>query len=114
MGKIPSLTGEFLGGTHRVLECTQTHPPGNQHQKGPICFWIAGEVTESWQRAKQAAWLPLGPLPTYSVTMQRCGLPGPGEYLRLRPLLCKKLTGTLTQKISPKLKDTSYLQKNYT
>ena len=31
-----SLTGEFVGDTHRVLECTQVHPPGNQHQKGPM------------------------------------------------------------------------------
>ena len=31
-----SLTGEFVGETHRVLECTQAHPPGNQHQKDPI------------------------------------------------------------------------------
>ena len=36
-GETPSLTGEFIGENHRVLEHTQTHPPGNQHQKGPIC-----------------------------------------------------------------------------
>ena len=35
-GETPSLTGEFVGETHRGLECTQTHPLGNQHQKGPI------------------------------------------------------------------------------
>ena len=35
-GETPSLTGEFLGETHRGLECTQTHPLGKQHQKGPI------------------------------------------------------------------------------
>ena len=34
-GETHSLTGEFLGETHRVLECTQTHPLGKQHQKGP-------------------------------------------------------------------------------
>ena len=34
--KTPSLIGEFVAETHRVLECTQTHPPRNQHQKGPI------------------------------------------------------------------------------
>ena len=33
MGETPSLIGEFVGETHRVLECTQTHPPGNQHLK---------------------------------------------------------------------------------
>ena len=31
-----SLTGEFTGERHRVLEHTQARPPGNQHQKGPI------------------------------------------------------------------------------
>ena len=34
----PSLTGEFIGDTQGVLECTQTYAPGNQHQKGPICL----------------------------------------------------------------------------
>ena len=46
-GETPSLTGEFLGETHRVLEYTQAHPPGNQHQEGPVCLWVEGEVTES-------------------------------------------------------------------
>ena len=62
-GETPSLTGELIGETHRVLEHTQTHPPGNQHQKGTICLWVAGEVTENWQRAEQAPLFPLGPLP---------------------------------------------------
>ena len=35
-GETPSLTGEFVGETHRVLERTQTHPPRKQHQRGPI------------------------------------------------------------------------------
>ena len=30
------LTGEFVGETHRVLECTKAHPPRDQHQRGPI------------------------------------------------------------------------------
>ena len=46
VGEIPSLTREFVGETHRVPECTQTYPPGNQHQKGPIYLWVVGEVTE--------------------------------------------------------------------
>ena len=46
-GETPSLTGEFIGETHRVLEHTQTHPPRNQHQKSPICSWVAEEVTEN-------------------------------------------------------------------
>ena len=60
VGETPSLTGECIGETHRVLEHTQAHPPVNQHQKGPICLWVAGEVTESWLRAEQAALVPLG------------------------------------------------------
>ena len=31
--KTISLTGEFVGETHRALEHTQNHPPGNQHQR---------------------------------------------------------------------------------
>ena len=38
VGETPRLTGELIEETHRVLECTQTHPPRNQHQKGPICL----------------------------------------------------------------------------
>ena len=63
VGETPSLREVFVGETHRVLECTQTHPPGSQHQKGPICLWVAEEVTENRQRAEQAALFPLGPLP---------------------------------------------------
>ena len=62
-GETPSLTEEFVGGTHRVLEHTQTHPPRNQHQKDPIYLWVVEEVTESQQRAKQVAVFPLGPFP---------------------------------------------------
>ena len=51
VGKTPSLTREVIGETPGVLECTQTHLR-NQHQKGPICLWVVGEVTESWLRAK--------------------------------------------------------------
>ena len=74
-GETPSLTGEFIGETHRVLECTQNHAPGNQHQKCQICLWVVGEVTENWQRAEQAALFPLRPSPTDSVTVQPVGYP---------------------------------------
>ena len=64
MGETPRLTGEFVGETHRVPECTQTyHPPGNQQQKGPICLWVAGEVTESQLRAERVPLFDLRPLP---------------------------------------------------
>ena len=62
-GETPSLTREFVGEPHRVLERTQTHLSGNQHQKGPISLWVAGEVTESQLRAEQAALFSLGPHP---------------------------------------------------
>ena len=58
-GETRSLTGEFIGAAHRVLEHTQTHPPGNQHQKGAICLWVVEEVTESQLRTEQAALFPL-------------------------------------------------------
>ena len=47
VGETPSLTGEFIREPHRVPECTQSHPPKNQHKKGPICLWVVGEVPES-------------------------------------------------------------------
>ena len=74
-GETPSLTGEFVGETHRVLEHTQTHPPRKSAPEGPICLWEVGEVTENWQRAEQAALFPLRPSPTDSVTVQPVGYP---------------------------------------
>ena len=35
-GETLSLTGEFVGETHRGLEHAQAHPPRKHHQKGPI------------------------------------------------------------------------------
>ena len=63
VGETPSLIGEFMRETHRVLEHTQAHEPRNQHQKGPICLWVAGEVTKSQPPALQAALFPFGSLP---------------------------------------------------
>ena len=62
-GETPSLTEQFVGETHGVLERTHTNLLGSQHQKGPICLWVVEEVTESWTRAEQVTLLPLGPLP---------------------------------------------------
>ena len=59
VGETSSLTGKSIAETHRVLEQTQTHPPGNQNQKGVIHYWLAEEVTKSRARAKQAALFPL-------------------------------------------------------
>ena len=50
--EIPSLTGESVGRAYGVLEYTQAQTPGNQHQNGPICLWVAGEVIEGRGRAK--------------------------------------------------------------
>ena len=49
VGETPSLTGESIGQAQEILECTQAHPPGNQHLKGPIYLWVAVEVIESQQ-----------------------------------------------------------------
>ena len=75
VGETPDLTREFIEETHRVLECTQTHPPRNQCQKGPICLWVVGEVTENGQRAEQAALLPLRPLPHIVSQCSHVGCP---------------------------------------
>ena len=85
-GETPSLTGEFVGETHRGIECAQAHPPGNQHQKGPICLWVEREVTESQQEMNKQHCSLSDPSLTYSTTMQQRGLPCPGEYLRPCPL----------------------------
>ena len=55
----PSLRREFVGETYRVLGCIQNHLLRNHHQKGPISFWVAGEVTKSQSRAEQVALFPL-------------------------------------------------------
>ena len=103
VGEAPSLTEEFVGETHRVLGCTQTHTPGNRHQKGPICLWVVGELTESQPRAQQVALFPLGPLPhiQHHITVAR-GLPRPGKYLRLHPLY---VTGAPRQKNMAQIKE---------
>ena len=94
VGETPSLTGEFIGETHRVLEGTQTHPPGNQHQKDLICLWVVGEVTECWRKPSKWHCSLSDPSPTYSTTMQQSGLPCPDEYLRFHPLQCSRYDKT--------------------
>ena len=86
-GETAGITGESIGEAHQVLEHTQAHPPGNQHQgskqKGRICLWEA-EVTEQ-VRAKQAALFPLTPPPLRAPQRSKV-LPRPGKFLRLFPL----------------------------
>ena len=57
-GETSSLTAEFTGVTHRVIEGTQT-PIWESAHNGPICLWVAEEVTESWLRAEEVALFPL-------------------------------------------------------
>ena len=50
----------------RSTESWNIHKPthlGNQHEKGPIHFLVAEEVTENQLTAKQEALFPLGPHP---------------------------------------------------
>ena len=61
VGETPSLIGESIGGAHGALEHTQAHPPGNQYQHSALKGTIEG--AESGVRAKQAALVPLLPLP---------------------------------------------------
>ena len=44
-------------------------------------------VTEIHDRVEQGPLLPLGPTPTYSITVQPPALLCPGEHLRLRPFM---------------------------
>ena len=62
VGETPSLTGEFTGETHKVLEHTQAHTPGNQDKKGPICLCVQEEALAQ-PRAEQAALFPLRHFP---------------------------------------------------
>ena len=122
-GETHSLKGELVGEIHRVLQSTENHPPGNQHQKDPICFWVAEEVTESQLRAKQVALFPLRPIPHIQSQNAARWLPHPGEYLRLHPLFCNRHAETkniyiciyiyILIYIWPKLKNRSMLQKKY-
>ena len=86
MGETPSLTGQFVGDKRGPR--MHTNPPTQEAaQNGTLCLWVSGEVTENGQREEQVALFPLGPSPTYRITTQQCGLPHPGEHLRLCPLL---------------------------
>ena len=93
-GETPSLTGELVGETHWVLERTQAHPPGNHHQKSPICLWVVEEAAESESRAKQEALFPLGPLPLRQSHKAATWVAPPWRYLRLCPLLVNRCAKT--------------------
>ena len=82
----PRLPGEYVRETHRVVERTQTHPPGNQHHKGPMCLWVAEEVTESWLRAEQVAVFPLRPLPNIQHHNTETAFSWPWQIPKVPPL----------------------------
>ena len=72
VGDTPSLTGEFVGEIHGVIEHTQNHPPGNGHQ---IHLWVEREVTEIRVRARQVALFPFRILPDIVPQGSKVGCP---------------------------------------
>ena len=109
-GETPDLTGESVGGDHRILQCTQVYPPRNQHMKGTIHLWEAREVTESEARAKQAASFLLRPLPHIQrhKAAERVALP----WWIPKVLPPYNITGTLRQRNMAQMKELIKLQKN--
>ena len=99
VGETAGLTRESVGEVHKILECTQAHPPRNKHQKGTVCLWIVEEVTESGARANQVALFPLWHLPSIQHHNAGKWLPQPREYLRINPLLHNRCAKT--KKYSP-------------
>ena len=107
----PSLTGDFIGEIHRVLEHTQTHVPGIQHEKGLICLCEVGEVIETQLRAKQVALFPFWPFPHIQHHNTTKRVASPWWIPKAPPLY---ITGTARQKKKwPKWKNRSKLQKKY-
>ena len=78
MGETPSLTGEDIGETHRVLEHTQTHPPRSAPEQ-PSLFVGSRGSTESSVELSISIVPSLTPSPIYRSTMQQRGLSLPGE-----------------------------------
>ena len=64
------------------------------------------KLTESWASDIVPSWTS----PSHTVS---CGLPHPGKYLRLCPLLCNKHAKTKKKKKWPTWKNSSKLQKKY-
>ena len=84
-GETLNLTGEFVGEAHRILECTQTQPPRNQHLKGYNPFVGSEGSDGKWGQSgarKQHCSLS-DSSPRDSATTQQRGLSHPGKYLRL-------------------------------
>ena len=79
---------------HRVLECTQNHPPGELAPEGPNLLVSIGKwlnVTESWANSIVPS---LTPPPSHTAPQRSRGLPHPVQYLRLCPLQCNRCAET--------------------
>ena len=109
-GETPSLTGNFVGETHRVLEHTQAHPVISTRKAQFACGQQRKWLKASWELNKQHCSLS-DPSPIYSFTTQWQGLPHPFKYLRLCPLQSNRQAER--KKIWPNWKNRSELQKKY-
>ena len=104
---------EFFGEDYSVPECTQAHIPRNQHGRAQFACGKQGKwLKAGWEPSKWHYSL-LGPSSTYSATMQLCGLPCPGEYVRLHPLQCNRPAET-KKKYGPNERTDQSSRKNTT
>ena len=84
--KLPASQESSLERPQGPRTCTQTHPPGNHQQKGPICLWVAEEVTESPPTAEQVALFPLRPLPNIQCHKPALWVSAPWQIPKVLPL----------------------------
>ena len=69
VGETTSLTGQFVGETHRVLKCTQTHPPANQYLKEHNPLVGSKGSDRKWDQSRASGIVPcLTPSLTDSIT----------------------------------------------
>ena len=54
----PSLTGEFVGETHRLRKCTQTHPLANPHLKGHKPLVGSEGSDRKWDKSEASSIVP--------------------------------------------------------
>ena len=78
-GDTPSLTGEIIGETHRVLEHTN-QPTQESAPEGPNFLAGSGGSDKTGRERSKQHWSLLDSSPTYSVTTQQRGLPCPNEH----------------------------------
>ena len=84
-GETPCLT-QIAGETHRVLELTQIHPPGNQHLKGHNQLVGSKGSDGKWGESQASGIIPsLIPLP-HTVTLHNEVLAPPWRIPKALPL----------------------------